>query len=229
MVSLNKLFNDLQKEMSIKMNKDCHHSPSKGDITEEQWREFFCKYLPKRYSCDKAFIIDHKGNISDQIDIVIYDEHFSPFIFNQNSMKYIPAESVYAIFEVKPKLSKENFKYAQQKAKSVRKLLRTTATVISNGEPKIGRKPTHIIAGMLTTKQAWEKTLISQKADINSFEFLDIGCCVAGKSWVWNQDKYVLSKKQKDSLLTFFMKLLEMLQQQGTVPAMEINKYFNGF
>lgn len=41
MVNLNKLFNDLQRDMHINMNKECPHGPSKGDITEEQWRQFF--------------------------------------------------------------------------------------------------------------------------------------------------------------------------------------------
>lgn len=229
MVNLNKLFNDLQRDMHINMNKECPHGPSKGDITEEQWRQFFCKYLPKRYSCDKAFIVDHTGNISEQIDIVIYDEHFSPFIFNQDGVKYIPAESVYAVFEVKPQLSKKNFEYAQQKAKSVRILTRTTAAVRCNGELKDGRNPAHIIAGILTTNKSWETTLVTQNVDNNSEDFLDIGCCVDGKSWVWLDNKYVLSQKEDDSLLTFFMKLLELLQEVGTVPAMEIPKYFSGF
>jgi hypothetical protein len=167
MVNLNKLFNDLQRDMHINMNKECPHVPSKGDITEEQWRQFFCKYLPKRYSCDKAFIVDHTGNISEQIDIVIYDEHFSPFIFNQDGVKYIPAESVYAVFEVKPQLSKKNFEYAQQKAKSVRILTRTTAPVRCNGELKEGRNLAHIIAGILTTNKSWETTLVTQKVDNN--------------------------------------------------------------
>jgi hypothetical protein len=47
-------------------------------------------------------VIDHEGNTSQQMDIVIYDNWFTPFIFNQNGFYYIPAEGVYAVFEVKP-------------------------------------------------------------------------------------------------------------------------------
>lgn len=227
-VSVGDLFNNLQKQMHAKMMQVCPHGPTKGDITEEAWRCFFKDYLPKRYSCDKAIIIDNTGNVSQQIDVVIYDEHFSPFILNQDGIKYIPAESVYAVFEVKQSLSKENFEDAQKKALSVRRLIRTTAPVLCNGVVRLGREPANIIAGLLTTTRAWEETLTNQEIVIDD-SFLDVGCCVNGKSWIFQGDKYILSHNEKDSLLTFFMALLEKLQQFGTVPAMEIPKYFDGF
>lgn len=34
-------------------------------------------YLSKRYCADKAFVIDSIGNISDEIDIVIYDRQLA--------------------------------------------------------------------------------------------------------------------------------------------------------
>lgn len=39
-----------------------------------------------------------EGMTSHQIDIVIYDNWFTPFIFSQNGFHYIPAEGVYAVF-----------------------------------------------------------------------------------------------------------------------------------
>ena len=41
-------------------------------------------------------VIDHEGNVSQQIDIVLYDVFYTPFIFNHDGFKYIPAEGVYA-------------------------------------------------------------------------------------------------------------------------------------
>lgn len=228
-MDLSKLFNTLQQQMYLKMQQQCGHAPTKGDITEEAWRVFFSTYLPRRYSCNKAFVVDYSGNISNQIDIVIYDEYFSPFIFNQDGIKYIPIESVYAVFEVKQSLSQENFVYAQRKAMSVRRLRRTTAPVYCNGELKPGREPHHIIAGLLTTNKAWEEKLIYTSGVYNSLDFLDLGCCVNGKSWMWHENRYILSLEEKDSLLTFFMTFVEKLRLLGTAPAMDIAKYFNGF
>lgn len=230
-IDLPRLFNTLQQQMYLKMQQQCLHAPTKGDITEEAWRVFFNEYLPKRYSCSKAIIVDCNGNTSEQIDVVIYDEHFSPFIFYQDGIKYIPVESVYAVFEVKQNLSQENFEYAQRKALSVRQLRRTTAPVRCNGVFKDGVVPPHIIAGILTANQAWEDRLIKREGNPTSLDFLDLGCCVNGKSWVWSKSKnaYMLSLDKKDSLLTFFMTFVDMLRELGTVPAMDIKQYFNGF
>ena len=228
-MALSELFNTLQQQMYWKMKQKCTHPLAKGDITEEAWRVFFNEYLPKRYSCDKAFIVDCDSNVSDQIDIVIYDEYFSPFIFNQGGVKYVPVESVYAVFEVKQRLSLKNFEYAQQKAQSVRQLRRTTAPVYCNGSLVPGREPPHIIAGLLTTNKAWENNLIQKKGVYSAVDFLDLGCCVNGKSWVWHENKYILSLDEKDSLLTFFMAFIDQLRLLGTVPAMDISKYFKGF
>lgn len=228
-MDLSRLFNTLQQQMYLKMQQQCGHAPTKGDITEQAWKVFFETYLPKRYSCDKAFVVDCKGHISDQIDIVIYDEYFSPFIFNQDGIKYIPVESVYAVFEVKQVLSQENFEYAQRKAQSVRQLRRTTAPVYCNGKLIPGREPPHILAGLLTTNRAWEDKLVQQYNAYNELNFLDLGCCVNGKSWVWDSKRYILSLDEKDSLLTFFMTFIDLLRQLGTVPAMDISQYFKGF
>ena len=48
-----------------------------------------------------------KGRTSDQIDIVIYDRQYTPRLLDQRHHKYIPAEAVYAVFEVKPTLNKD--------------------------------------------------------------------------------------------------------------------------
>jgi len=54
-----------------------------------------------------GFVVDHSGKISEQIDIIIYDRHFTPFIFKGERVVYIPVEGVYAIFEVRPQFNKK--------------------------------------------------------------------------------------------------------------------------
>jgi hypothetical protein len=46
-------------------------------------------------------VIDSLGSFSKQIDIVVFDRQYSPFIFNFQGQKTIPAESVCAAFEAK--------------------------------------------------------------------------------------------------------------------------------
>ena len=77
------------------------HGPTAGAATERHWIGLFERYLPKRYRASSAFVIDSRGNRSRQIDIAIYDHFYSPLLFPQESAVHIPAESVYAVFEVK--------------------------------------------------------------------------------------------------------------------------------
>src|SRR5690554_5426849 len=122
-IPLKELFSGLQNQMIAQLNtnrSNVKHPGSKGDALENAWIEWLRKYLPNRYSVDKAIVIDSNGDTSHQIDIVIYDNWFTPFIFSQNGFHYIPAEGVYAVFEVKPDISDSsdgmtNIEYAGRK------------------------------------------------------------------------------------------------------------------
>ena len=103
------LFRHLQEDMicSLTVNRQIPHSGAKGNATELRWLDFFSGYFPRRYNFSKGFVIDSRGNLSDEIDIIVYDRQYSPFFFNKDGILYIPAESVYAVFEVKQKIDKE--------------------------------------------------------------------------------------------------------------------------
>ena len=126
-MDLSQLFSNSNSLMSKKLLSNCviNHPGEKGEDTNQRWLEWFREYLPKRYSVDKAIIIDSDGNESDQIDVVIYDRVFSPPLIEDISSKYITAESVYAVFEVKQTINKKNIEYSMEKAESVRRLNRT--------------------------------------------------------------------------------------------------------
>jgi hypothetical protein len=187
-VPLSELFQGLQSQMvsQLSTNRDfIYHPGSKGDSLENAWIEWLSKYLPNRYSVDKAIIIDHLGNTSHQIDIVIYDNWFTPFIFSQNGFHYIPAEGVYAVFEVKPDISdysdgKTNIEYCAEKIESVRKLVRTSTNMINSGKIFDPRPLTKIIGGILTSTKSGDRTNnktinkhIQEQVNLRS---IDIGC-----------------------------------------------------
>src|SRR5690242_12125759 len=126
-VDLKEVFRGLQDQMEAKLTFNrrlIHHPGAKGTATELEWVSMLSTYLPRRYCADKAFVLDSNGRISDEIDIVIYDRQYSPFILHQNGVAFIPAECVYAVLEVKQTLSRKNIQYAQNKAASVRRLCR---------------------------------------------------------------------------------------------------------
>lgn len=151
-VELKKLFAGLQNQMTAQLSTDREfitHPGSKGDALENTWIDWLRTYLPNRYSIEKAIVIDSDGNTSDQIDIVIYDNWYTPFIFTQNGFHYIPAEGVYAVFEVKPEITKAYIKYAGKKIESVRRLKRTSTTMINSGKKYQARQLSEIVGGFL--------------------------------------------------------------------------------
>ena len=210
------------------------HPVAKGDANELEWIDMLSSYLPSRYRADKAFVIDCEGHVSDQIDIVIYDRHYSPFILKQNGSTYIPAESVYAVVEVKPTLNTVNINYASKKAASVRKLKRTTASIVHAGgkidEPK---EPFNILAGIFTIDGNCTDVLKIKLSKLSEQKFLHFGCSLDHVAfWFKSQEtkNYFFEKSTREEALAFFfLNLLSELQQLGTAPAIDLKAYIKAF
>jgi hypothetical protein len=187
-IPLKELFSGLQNQMIAQLNtnrSNVKHPGSKGDALENAWIEWLRKYLPSRYSVDKAIVIDSNGDTSHQIDVVIYDNWFTPFIFSQNGFHYIPAEGVYAVFEVKPDISDTsdgitNIEYAGRKIESVRRLKKTTTKIINVGQTQDPRGLTKIVGGILTsTKSGTKKNNDTLKKHLHAqtnLRSIDFGC-----------------------------------------------------
>ena len=178
------LFKNQQQKMKIDLEtSSCmFHPVDNGDHSENTWIQFFEKYLPKRYKVAKATAIDSEGGSSDQLDIVIFDQQYSYLVFQSDGITYIPAESVYAAFEVKPEINNRYIDYAANKARSLRALKRTSANIPTvNGlqDPKLLHE---IIFGILANRSSksnlfdqifFEKLCINDRASK-----LNCGCCL---------------------------------------------------
>jgi len=201
-INIQSLFKGLQNQMEAQLNTNRDnilHPGTKGDSLENVWIEWLRKYMPNRYSIDKAIIIDSGGQLSDQIDLVIYDQQYTPFVFTQNGVHYIPAEGVYAVFEVKLDLEGscksdgENIsyiEYAGRKIESVRKLKRTSTKIIDRGEPKPARPLTKIIGGILTSVNSYKKneTIEAHLKNLTDLKTIDMGCSVEFGSFYIDYD-----------------------------------------
>lgn len=82
-----------------------HHSTS-GTHREKVWESLFKQIIPKKFSIAQGvFIIDsvQETQVSPEIDLVIYDEQYTPYIFNYGSIKFIPIEAVSVVIQCKSK------------------------------------------------------------------------------------------------------------------------------
>ncbi|MER0438246.1 DUF6602 domain-containing protein [Emticicia sp. W12TSBA100-4] len=254
-IDIAELFKGLQNQMIAQLNTNREfllHPGTKGDSLENVWIEWLRKYLPNRYCIDKAIIIDCKGNLSDQIDLVIYDQHYTPFVFSQNGIFYIPAEGVYAVFEVKPELTKGYIEYAGDKIESVRKLHRTSTNIIDRGKQFEPRSLTKILGGILTSVSTIQNSTIEKHLEsLKSLKSIDLGCSVEGGcfyiDYAIDEDNKINDFNERitnyyknreyssttfstadKSLVTFFLQLMRYLQQTiGTVAAIDLNAYSN--
>lgn len=187
---IHELFGSLQKQMVAQLNTNrdfITHPGSKGDSLENVWIEWLKCYLPSRYCVDKAIVIDSNGDLSHQIDLVIYDQQYTPFVLNQNGIKYIPAEGVYAVFEVKPdlkgKVEKDNFfQYTGKKIESVRRLKRTSVGIINAGVSCPPRPLTKILGGFLASTNTFTRknnnTIEKHLRSLTGLQSIEIGCAI---------------------------------------------------
>ena len=236
-LKLRDLMAGLQSQMDAKLSlsrRTLTHPGTIGDFSELEWLALLSEYLPKRYSVDKGFVVDAAGNVSDQIDIIVYDRHYTPFVFHQNGAKYVPAEAVYAVLECKQDISIANIRYAAKKAKSVRRLKRTSKEIVHAGGTAEPKKLHTILAGLICVgghlSTNAERALQTQPHS----EILNFVCSLSGtfaslpefELWKKNVAPYKLSiASDKLSLVRFVMTLISNLQRIGTVPAIDVAQY----
>lgn len=207
------------------------HPDDKGDISESAWRALLAGLLPSRYQVSQATVVDSRGGKSDAIDVVVHDRHFSPLVFWEGDVKYIPAESVYAVFECKPELNKDYLLYAGSKAASVRDLHRTSAVIVHAGGKILDPKPPpEILSGFLATRAGWSPafgTPFTEHLIVEGPSRVDLGCVVARGAWEVSAGGTAGTETvdAEKSLVYFALRLLARLQVMGTVPAMDYDAW----
>ncbi len=208
------------------------HPTAKGDVGEGAWREVLSGFLPRRYQVSKAFVLDARGQTSEQIDVVIHDRHFCPLLFEEHGQCYIPAESVFAVFEVRPRLDRGVVEYAQRKAASVRRLHRTSRPLVDRGKPRSPREPFEIIAGVLTIESDWSPSfgdpLLSVLKDDRSSGRLQLGCALKDGAFeaLFEADDVRIDVSEDDGAFLFFLlRLFHGLQLIGSPMAIDLRAY----
>ena len=232
----NKLYNLLAAKQNtlaafLEESGTIPHPTGNGDNSEESWKKFLNEILPKKYGIDKGYVIDYEGNVSDQIDLIIYDALYSPFVLTSNTgEKFIPAEAVYAIVEVKPNIDKENIEYANNKIQTVKDLKRSSRGMTCAGKRTEKRSLTHILGILLATNMdiANDSTIIKH---LNNNKNIDLGCAINRYSFISikNKDGSIEFQKtnKNEAILGLFFNLNNELHEIGTVAAIDIRKYAN--
>lgn len=222
------LHDDLEQRLAI-ARRSFAHPGAKGDACESLWVALLEIYLPRRYRVASAHVVDSNGAFSDQIDVVVFDRQYSPFIFNYEGQTIIPAESVYAVFEAKQTINASLVRYAKDKAASVRRLQRTSLPIPHAGGTYPAKPIGPILGGVLTLESDWSPPLgTSLEAALNTAELneaLDLGCIAA--HGIFSRDDeggYILTPEGKPAA-AFLFELIARLQAMATVPMIDVRAY----
>lgn len=120
----------MERELVTQLNYNVsNHRLTAGSYREEIWADFFRRIVPKKFNIARSvFIIDSNRNISKEVDIAIYDEQYTPYIFNYGLIKFIPIEAVAAVVQCKSRaLDKENL---LNWIKSIKKLQTSNDSIV---------------------------------------------------------------------------------------------------
>ncbi len=226
---LARLHNNIQQRLET-CRKSFGHPGTKGNASEKVWLQLLQTYLPQRYQAATAHVVDSLGVFSDQIDVVVFDRQYSPFIFHYEGQTIIPAESVYAIFEAKQSINADQVKYAQDKVASVRRLHRTSLPIPHAGGQYPAKPLIPILGGILTFDSDWSPPcgapLKAALAKGDATGRLDTGCIAACGHFQLNpaSGMYDITLEGKPAT-TFLFKLISQLQFSGTVPMIDVQAY----
>lgn len=207
------------------------HAGDRGEVNEQHFIDFLRKYLPNRYTVEKAIVMDSLGHVSDSIDVVVFDRQYTPTLLDNNKHRYVPAEAVYAVFECKPNVAK-HLKYAGDKAASVRRLKRTSIEIQHAGGTYPAKKPFDIIAGILAIEVGWKdgfgETFRRAHQELSATQVLDCGFAATGASFdvFAGPDAFTIGPSE-NALAYFAFRLLSKLQSLATVPVVDWMAYAN--
>lgn len=211
------------------------HGTTIGDHSEANWARVLREFLPARYGVAKGQVMDSRGCVSDQIDLLIYDAQYTPLLAKAaNGDLFVPAEAVYAVFEIKQEMGKRFLEYAGSKIASVRKLHRTSVEISHAGGKYPPKEPVDILGGILTIRSGWEdlegKAAVKAILSLQGDHRVDIGCALQGVAFNRNSSSAVGEPEYSEhnmTLMFFLVRLFSRLQAVGTVAALDVEAYMN--
>lgn len=196
---LKKFYQSKVEEIRLKYENVCNfveHNGEKGNENELILVDFLKDFLPKSYSVGRGFIIDSKGNTSNQCDIVIYDNFYNPNLIRLNSNTYFPVESVYCVIEVKTTVRDDDMKKSFEDEKKIKGLsFKEEDVTFTRGGALLfskTKKPNYFLFGYKTDTNVTETILKRFKMNpIETCFILNMGVLSKNKKKIEGEDKEI--------------------------------------
>lgn len=224
-------YNDLNGMMIREIELASVHDGLTGNHREQMWMKFFRDMIPMKYAMAQGvIIIDSYGGVSKEVDIAVFDEQYTPYVFQYNTLKFIPIEAVAMVIECKStdyepeKLKKWFGEIAKLKTHPTG--IARTLRELSSGltiPSQTGTRPIRVLASMKPIVKT--STLDKTKADLGEwFDFIIVESSAASENTnrqkKWKLD--VLVAKEGNTLKWWLNELSKkevVKQKEGEEPS----------
>ena len=224
-MDLNKVFSTIGSQMLADFDgfqSQITHKGERGSERETSIKLFLEAYLPKRYAIASGEIVDSQGNTSRQCDLVIFDSQNCPLLLAGKDYRIFPAESVYAVIEVKSVLDTAQLKKAADNIFSVKNLKRDNGNIA-------GVVFAYKATGEGKTIEKYTRRVQTINKSLQPFQYVDLWCILdSGIICLWDEEGLTrVSDKPSERimvswhefygppvLLWFFIQLLDLLDGQ---------------
>jgi hypothetical protein len=191
------------------------HQAEKGGIRERRVRDFLRAYLPQKYGVGTGHIIDRKGNVSLQEDIVIFDQTDSPVLEIDPYYQVFPCETVYATVEVKSFLDGSEIGKCVDHTERLREMYRADLGPV---ESFVFAYDSYASSSKPAPVWAREKFMEKASGETEQRPMPSVVLCLKRK-FILNLDdegKYITDALDSGILLYFFDEILSRLLRVGT-------------
>lgn len=203
------------------------HSGTTGDAREYFVENFLSDVYPKKFVFGDGEIIDSNKNVSDQADVVIYDEQLP--VLEYGSSKHFLSAGVMAHIEIKTDLSSQ-LDNSLSKIISVKKLGKDINPPIA-----MGNVPDHVYSCVFSyegpSKDTFKENVLDfyQNREAPTEQCADM-ICVLGeyimlKRTGGEEDSLVFLDTGKNSLMSFFVNLAHAVSKNYWQGQPDLTKY----
>lgn len=95
---------------------ELNHKLTKGELRELFVNDILQLFLTTQFGIGSGLIVNQKGEQSNQVDIIIYDNRILPPFIKEKHLGLFPAESVICTIEIKSNLHKKDLLKADRDA-----------------------------------------------------------------------------------------------------------------
>lgn len=133
--SLESIFTGVSKKLAADfdfLSSQLAHRPTSGTAREFAIKEVLRQYLPQKLAVGSGAVISSDGQISKQMDIVIYDALNTPILFSAGDTQIFPVECVYAVIEIKSRLNTQELKKSAEVIRSIKQMPKKAYIKVGN-------------------------------------------------------------------------------------------------